>query len=183
MRRPNRGGGRVIGNIVDMRVRSYAWREVVGVLKGVGGTSPRTRKRAPAASVIEWALGMPKQVILILEDAPPGDHECAEAPRNGMGSPRITNIVDNRRDPAKVERLWGVVEPTAADNEAPWADEAPDDASFCYERKGPAQMQAILAWAGSHGGHVTLYLYDHPVGGEAVTASTHLARLDSTADN
>jgi hypothetical protein len=72
--------------------------------------------------------------------------------------PLIANIVDRRREKSRWRRIWGVVEPTAADccgNGAPW------DAAVACDGFRPAPMPEVLAWAADYTGHVTLHLYDH----------------------
>jgi hypothetical protein len=70
----------------------------------------------------------------------------------------IANIADNRREKGSWRRIWGVVEPTAADC---CGDGAPWDTQVACDGFGPAPLSEVLAWAGDYSGHVTLYLYDH----------------------
>ena len=70
----------------------------------------------------------------------------------------IANIADNRREKGRWRRVWGVVEPTAADC---CGDRAPWDAEVACDGFGPAPLPNVFVWAGGHTGHITLYLYDH----------------------
>ena len=92
---------------------------------------------------------------MVLEPRPSGGARPAGA-RAERGV--IANIADNRREKGRWRRIWGVVEPTAADC---CADGAPWDAAVACDGFGPAPLPEVPAWAGTYTGHVTLYLYDH----------------------
>lgn len=74
----------------------------------------------------------------------------------------IANIIDNRKFSHTWKRIWGVIEPTRADNSIFGADQAPNDANGPWvESKGPCTMQELIDWAAKREGHITLYIYEY----------------------
>ncbi|MGG5810898.1 hypothetical protein [Falsiroseomonas sp. CW058] len=75
----------------------------------------------------------------------------------------IANIVDHRKNSYTWKEVWGVVEPTWADNSVDGADaaERPGLDDHFVISVGPASLSSLLEWAASASEQpTTLYLYE-----------------------
>lgn len=73
----------------------------------------------------------------------------------------LTNVVDERMNQHAWRSVWGVVEPTLADNPIEGADQADRHDEHFVKNIGPAPLSEILAWAsGISDKETTLFIYD-----------------------
>lgn len=92
----------------------------------------------------------------------------------------LTNIVDSRKNTLDWSNVWGVVEPTWADNPIEGSSKSEDRCDFFIQNRGPASLSELIEWASGISEHeTTLYLYgEDPLCAEGGCSLTAKAMCD-----